>query len=142
MEVYVRSSSGSASRIELQVPAVLLRTLGVAVTVVLCALVVGLSSLPIATVVVLPLICGWLWWRAKSEVGSVLSLSSSGDQLSWNEQHYRLHDFAIISASVGLRLEDSKGMRKSVLLGPWNSSADDRRRLRLWLARHLSGSAR
>ena len=59
-----------------------------------------------------------------------------------NQHGFTLANHAVVAALIGLRLQDGKGMRMDVLFAPWNCRAEDRRQLRLWLARHGSGDAR
>ena len=134
--------SESASRIESFPPSLGWRLAFAAGACELALLVILGSDLPVVSVVLLPLICWALWWHWQRSVAAVLLLASDSDQIGLNGQPHSLMDSAVIADCVSVRLEDGKGMRISLFLAPWNSRDDDRRRLRLWLARHQSESGR
>ncbi len=133
-------SSRSAGRIELRPWGLGDRILACTAAVGISAGVVAYSSIPLIAYTCLPLICAAVWWAGKQSAGYVMLLSSNSDQLKLGSQQYRLIDFGILAETVAIRLEDGNGMRKNVLMGPWNCSAEDRRLSRLWLARHAGGT--
>ncbi len=135
-------SNASASRLELSTTDPQLRVLVVIIAALLVIAVVWASVLPLAALVLLPLICGWLWFRLGAGVERVVLLASDSDQVSVDQHSFTLANHAAVAALIGLRLQDGKGMRMDVLFAPWNSRAEDRRQLRLWLARHGSGDTR
>ncbi len=103
-----------------------------------CGALVGLammfSAAPLWSVLIALLTTATLW-RSKDGGPAALSLSGRRVEQSGSAVGAELYDHAWLGPLLSLRLHLDDGRRRSLLYGPWNLSADQRRRLRLHLRR-------
>ncbi len=92
------------------------------------------SAAPGWTVLIAVLVTVTLW-RRKHAGPALLSFSGRRVEQSGTAVGAELYDHAWLGPLCSLRLHVDDGRRRSLLYGPWNLSADQRRRLRLHLRR-------
>jgi hypothetical protein len=101
----------------------------------LVGLAVLASAAPAWSALVAALVTTATLWREDPTAPAVLSFSGRRVEQSGTAIGAELYDHACLGGLMSLRLLTDGGRRKSLLYGPWNLSADQRRRLRLHLRR-------
>jgi hypothetical protein len=111
------------------------RRLGAVCAGSLVALAIGLSAAPIWSALSGVIVLAAIWHRRGTAGADQLSFSGRRFEQVGSALAGELRDHASLGPLLSLQLLLDDGRRRAVIYGPWNLSAEQRRRLRLHLRR-------